>query len=85
MSKERYKKIQEEIEGYGFTILAKDFERPWGAFLFIKEEETQDLILLLQMVEIRVMTLFQRGLYVKKLVLPLSMDLEKRYNLVVGY
>ena len=42
MSKERYKEIQEEIEGYGFTIVAKDFERPWGAFLVIKEEEAQD-------------------------------------------
>ena len=42
MSKERYKIIQEEIEGYGFTIVAQDFERPWGAFLVIKEEEAQD-------------------------------------------
>ena len=42
MSTERYKKIQREIEGYGFTIVAKDFERPWGAFLVIKEEEAQD-------------------------------------------
>ena len=42
MSKERYKKIQEEIESYGFTIVAKDFVRPWGAFLVIKEEEAQD-------------------------------------------
>ena len=41
MSKERYKEIQEEIEGYGFTIVAKDFERPWGAFLVIKEEQAQ--------------------------------------------
>ena len=42
MSKERYKKIQEEIKSYGFTIVAKDFERPWGAFLVIKEEQAQD-------------------------------------------
>ena len=42
MSKGRYKEIQEEIESYGFTIVAKDFERPWGAFLVIKEEEAQD-------------------------------------------
>ena len=42
MSKERYQKIQEEIESYGFTIVAKDFERPWGAFLVIKDEEVQD-------------------------------------------
>ena len=42
MGNERYKKIQEEIEGYGFTIVDKDFERPWGAFLVIKEEQAQD-------------------------------------------
>ena len=42
MSKERYKEIQQEIEGYGLTIVTKDFERPWGAFLVIKEEEAQD-------------------------------------------
>lgn len=42
MSKEKYIAIQEEIESYGFTIVAKDFERPWGAFLVIKEEEAQD-------------------------------------------
>ena len=44
MSKERYKEIQEEIESYGFTIMAKDFERPWGAFLVFKEEEAQDFL-----------------------------------------
>ena len=42
MSKEKYIEIQHEIESYDFTIVAKDFERPWGAFLVIKEEETQD-------------------------------------------
>ena len=42
MNKERYKKIQQEIESYGFTIVDKDFERPWGAFLVIKEEEAQN-------------------------------------------
>jgi mannose-6-phosphate isomerase len=42
MSKEKYIEIQQEIESYGFTIVAKDFERPWGAFLVIKEEEAQD-------------------------------------------
>jgi mannose-6-phosphate isomerase len=34
--------IQQEIESYGFTIIAKDFECPWGAFLVIKEEEAQN-------------------------------------------
>jgi len=42
MSKEKYIAIQQEIESYGFTIVAKDFERPWGAFLVIREEEAQD-------------------------------------------
>ena len=42
MSKEKYIAIQQEIEGYGFTIIAKDFERPWGAFLVIKEEQAQE-------------------------------------------
>jgi len=42
MSKEKYIEIQQEIESYGFTVVAKDFERPWGAFLVIKEEEAQD-------------------------------------------
>jgi len=42
MSKKKYRQIQEKIESYGFTIVAKDFERPWGAFLVIKEEQAQD-------------------------------------------
>ena len=42
MSKEKFIAIQQEIESYGFTIVAKDFERPWGAFLVIKEEKAQD-------------------------------------------
>ena len=42
MSKEKYIEIQQEIESYGFTIVAKDYERPWGAFLVIKEEQAQD-------------------------------------------
>lgn len=42
MSKEEYIEIHQEIESYGFTILARDFERPWGAFLVINEEEAQN-------------------------------------------
>jgi mannose-6-phosphate isomerase len=41
MSKEKYIEIQQEIESYGFTVVAKYFERPWGAFLVIKEEQAQ--------------------------------------------
>ncbi|MDA0326596.1 MAG: phosphoheptose isomerase [Bacteroidetes bacterium] len=42
MSVEKYLEIQEKIESFGFTIVAKDMMRPWGAFLVIKEEEAQD-------------------------------------------
>jgi len=42
MSKKKYIQIQQEIESYGFTVLAKDMMRPWGAFLVIKEEEAQE-------------------------------------------
>ena len=42
MSKEKCIEIQQKIESYGFTIIAKDFERPWGAFLVIKEEQAQE-------------------------------------------
>lgn len=42
MSKNKYRAIQQEIESHGFTVVGKDFERPWGAFLVIKEEEAQD-------------------------------------------
>ena len=42
MSKEKYIEIHQEIESYGFKVVAKDFECPWGDFLVIKEEEAQD-------------------------------------------
>lgn len=42
MSHNYYHKIQHEIESYGFNIVAKDFERPWGAFLVIDETQSQD-------------------------------------------
>ena len=42
MSKEKYIAIQQEIESYGFTVVAKDFQRPWGAFLVINEDQAQD-------------------------------------------
>ncbi len=34
--------IEDEIKGLGFKIIAKDFERPWGGFLAINEEQSQD-------------------------------------------
>lgn len=42
MSKQIYLEIQKEIESFGFTIVAKDLDRPWGAFLVIKEDEAQE-------------------------------------------
>ncbi len=34
--------IEEEIKGLGFEIIEKDFERPWGGFLVISEEQAQE-------------------------------------------
>ena len=34
--------IEDEIKGLGFEIIAKDFERPWGGFLVINENQSQD-------------------------------------------
>ena len=34
--------IEEEIKGLGFEIIKKDFERPWGGFLVISEEQAQE-------------------------------------------
>jgi hypothetical protein len=32
MSDNKYLEIQKEIESYSFTVVDKDFDRPWGAF-----------------------------------------------------
>ena len=34
--------IEEEITDLGFEIISKDFNRPWGGFLVIKEDQVQD-------------------------------------------
>ena len=34
--------IKDEIKGLGFNIIAKDFERPWGGFLVINEDQSQE-------------------------------------------
>ena len=34
--------IEDEIKGLGFKIIAKDFERPWGIFLAINEDQSQE-------------------------------------------
>ena len=36
--------VENEIRGLGFEIIAKDFERPWGGFLVINEEQAQEFI-----------------------------------------
>ena len=41
MSKSVYNTIQNEIESLGFRVISKDFERPWGAFLVIDENQAQ--------------------------------------------
>ena len=35
-------KIENEIKGLGFDIISKDFERPWGGFLVIDENQAQE-------------------------------------------
>ena len=35
-------KIENEITDLGFEIISKDFNRPWGGFLVIKEGQAQD-------------------------------------------
>ena len=34
--------IENEIKSVGFSIVSKDFERPWGGFLVIDESQAQD-------------------------------------------
>ena len=37
-------KIEDEIKGFGFEIVAKDFDRPWGGFLVINESHSQEFV-----------------------------------------
>tara|TARA_Y100000766_G_scaffold206232_1_gene178020 strand:- start:10 stop:492 length:483 start_codon:yes stop_codon:yes gene_type:complete len=34
--------IEDEIKRLGFEIISKDFDRPWGGFLVISEEQAQE-------------------------------------------
>tara|TARA_B100000941_G_scaffold282893_1_gene251851 strand:- start:478 stop:960 length:483 start_codon:yes stop_codon:yes gene_type:complete len=34
--------IEKEIKSFGFEITSKDFQRPWGGFLVISEEQVQE-------------------------------------------
>ena len=37
-----FNKIYKQIKSVGFTIISNDFERPWGGFLVIDEEQAQE-------------------------------------------
>ena len=37
-----FQEIEKEINSFGFKIISRDFERPWGGFLVINESQTQD-------------------------------------------
>ena len=37
-----YKEIEAKIKSLGFNIISKDFQRPWGGFLVIDEDQAQD-------------------------------------------
>jgi mannose-6-phosphate isomerase len=37
-----YTEIEDTVKSFGFTIKSNDFERPWGGFLVIDEEQAQE-------------------------------------------
>ena len=37
-----YRTVQSELEGFGFSVVESDFNRPWGGFLVINEEQAQE-------------------------------------------
>lgn len=37
-----YQETKKEIESFGFKVVSRDFERPWGGFLVIDESQAQD-------------------------------------------
>ena len=42
MSVNFYKKIEQELQNLGFTIIDADLQRPWGGFFYIDENQAQD-------------------------------------------
>jgi hypothetical protein len=36
-----YKSIEKNCRTFGFTIVSKNFNKPWGAFLVIDESQSQ--------------------------------------------
>lgn len=41
MSNVFYNAVKAEIKSFGYTIVSKDFSRPWGGFLLIDENQAQ--------------------------------------------
>ena len=41
MSQVFYNTVQSQLEFLGFSVVAKDFSRPWGGFLVIDENQSQ--------------------------------------------
>ena len=39
-----FNEIEELIKSLGFRVVSKDFERPWGGFLVIDENQAQDFL-----------------------------------------
>ena len=39
-----FEKIQDEIINLGFRVSSKDFDRPWGGFLVIDENQSQEFL-----------------------------------------
>ena len=37
-----YNNIEKNIKSFGFNIISKDFNRPWGGFLVIDETQAQE-------------------------------------------
>ena len=37
-----YQEIKKEIESFGLNVVSHDFERPWGGFLVIDENQAQE-------------------------------------------
>ena len=37
-----FQRIEEEIKSYGLTVASFDFERPWGGFFVIDEDQAQE-------------------------------------------
>ena len=37
-----FQEIEKEITSFGFKIISRDFEKPWGGFLVINESQAQD-------------------------------------------